>query len=368
MPFARENVTLTNMEFDLSLFVEGLSRSSRLSPGEEVVLTVRVRHRRRTILVLLGLLPIIGACGAPVPELRAFREAIVAANTASTPMLDDLAASERRAAARIVSRFPNRGLPLAPPQPRRSDLAPPAPGCEGPGAEIVAGSAAATPIGVQRGDPNARPLFFPADARFHTDIGDPPGTEAMRRGHAVLLRAADLLLALAEGSGAAADVAALDNLRAEFSGLLFAADLAAASSITAVAGAFEVARPLLVLASRSLQRREARELIRQLQECRVIGAVIDALVQATPAAFQVLLQDASSSNDDAAIRTRAAALRRPLSNYVVLLRQVEQRWNDAARAAISGSRADLQTVTANLAELRVAAEQARRAYVAMRGP
>jgi len=151
------------------------------------------------LLVWAIVLPLLGGGCANVPtaELKVFRESVVAANTAATPILDDLSVAERKTKQAIVGR--------------------------------------------QRG----AAAFVWQDAAYFVDIGDPPATAIFRRSHNVLDRLSDVLYGIATGANVKGDIDGVESLAVESAGLL--AELSPAvpalgGADAAVKGAFAIAR------------------------------------------------------------------------------------------------------------------------------
>jgi len=277
------------------------------------------------VLSLLG-----GGCAnVPTAELKVFREGVVAANTAATPILDELSASERKLKQAVVSR--------------------------------------------QKG----AATFVWQDAAYFADVGDAPATTIIRRGHAVLDRFSDVLYGVATGANTKGDIDGVESLVVESAGLL--SELSSlvpvlGGSEVAAKGAFEVARPGLTLIATQLSRREAKRAIEIAVENQVVGKLTTALITATPLMFNVLIRDAERATQDidasddvirvsrTAYAGRAAKLRTVLSNYVVLLQRADSAWNEAAKAAVTGSTVSVTVLTERVTELRVAVVATRRAY------
>jgi hypothetical protein len=289
-----------------------------------------MRNRKRSFLLLAIVLSFAsaGCTYVPTAELKVFRESVVAANTAATPVLDELSSTERKVKNDIVAR--------------------------------------------EKG----RPTFNPADAAYFSDIGDAPATTVFRRGYKVLDRLSEVLVGLATGAGTASDVANVEGLASEAADLvaiLSSASLAAAPAAGVITPAFAVVKPALEEVSNELSRLQARQVIEAVQARKLVEKLTDALIAATPAMFPLLIRDAdrransTSATDDAAAAyvERVAKVRVLLANYVVLLREVNSAWNEAVRALESKSTANVTVLTERVSELRAAAIATRRAYVEM---
>jgi hypothetical protein len=291
---------------------------------------VRRLCNKPLLLVAVALSLLGGGCtNVPTAELKVFREGVVAANTAATPILDELSASERKLKQAVVAR--------------------------------------------QKG---AATLVW-QDAAYFADVGDAPATTIFRRGHNVLDRFSDVLYGVATGANAKGDIDGVESLAVESAGLL--SELSAlvpalGGAEVAAKAAFEVARPGLTVIATELSRREAKRVIQVAVENQIVSKLTTALITATPLMFNVLIRDAERATQDIdasddVIRIsrttyagRAAKLRIVLSNYVILLQRVDAAWNEAAKAAISGSTVSVAVLTERVTELRVAVVATRRAY------
>ncbi len=291
----------------------------------------RACRRTFSFLLIAGVFSALGAgCSfVPTAELRIFRESVVAANTAATPVLDELSGTERKAKRDAVALR------------------------EGP---VVRGG--------------GRVDFNPTEAAYFADIGDGPATSLFRRGHNVLDRLSDVLLLLATGAGAEADAGAIDALASEVAGLATVVQPGASEAAGLVLNTLQ---PALRTISAELTRREARRVIAVVQETGLVEAITGSLIQATPAMFNLMVVDArlrvtsvrATADSASAYAERVPGLRVVLSNYVVLLRRVDDAWQEAAKATESRSSANLVALTDRVGELRAAAVATRKAYAEM---
>jgi hypothetical protein len=282
------------------------------------------------LLLAVGFSSLTGACSfVPTAELRVFRESVGAANTAATPVLDELSGTERKAKRDAVT--------------LRERTA------------------------VRTG---ARVDFDPTDAKYFSEIGDGPATAMFRRGHNVLDRLSDVLLSLATGAGAQADAAAIESLASEVASL---ADLVQPGASEAAGLALAVLHPALKELSAELSRREARRVIAVVQDKKLVKAITGSLIRATPTMFNIMAVDArlrvtsvhATADSAPAYGERVAKLRLVFSNYVVLLQRVEEAWEEAVKATESKSSGNLAALTERVGELRAAAVATRKAYAQM---
>ena len=282
-----------------------------------------LRARSVAVAILAIIFPVLGSgCTfAPVGELKVFRESVTTVNTAATPLLDELSATEKRKKRNATATL-EKNLTVS-------------------------------------------PTFVPTDSQYFSDIGDGPATAVFRRGHNVLDRLSEVLLALATGANTTSDVAALQGLVSAAGGLLDTVGIG-----IAVGPAFEVLKPALEELSKEASRLQARQVIDQVESQHLVKNLTDALISATPAMFAVLTSEAerrasrgdASSDTEAAFADRVAKVRTLLSNYVVLLRQTDAAWNEAVKAVNSRSSANVGTLTERVTELRAAALATRKAF------
>lgn len=279
--------------------------------------------RRGTALLLLCLgLASAGCSYAPVNELKLFRESVVATNVAATPVLDEVSATEKRQQRTIIANQERRSRTILP--------------------------------------------FDPAQARYFSDISDGPAASVFRRGHQVLDRLSDVLLALATGKGSADEAEAIGGLATEAGALLNVIGVG-----IAVGPAFETLKPALTELSKDLGRAEASRVIAQVEAAHLVKNLVSALVSATPKMFVTLTGEAERRANSAGapaeamtqLLDRSTKVRVVLSNYVVLLRQTNDAWDEAVRAAeAKSSTANFGALTERIAEVKAAALATRQAF------
>lgn len=273
--------------------------------------------------VLLAASLLGGGCSyAPVNELKIFRGSVVAANTAATPVIDELSATEKRQERMVIANEERRGGTIVP--------------------------------------------FDPTRARYFSDIGDAPAAAAFRRGHQVLDRLSDVLLVLATGKGAAEEVDVLNSLASEAGALLNVIGIG-----VAVGPAFETLKPALIELSKDLNRREARRVIGEVERAHLVKSLVKALVSATPKMFVTLTAEAerranrtgASAEAAAQLLERSAKVRLVLANYAVLLRQTNHAWDEAVRAVeAKSSTVNFTALTERVADVKAAALATREAF------
>jgi len=294
-------------------------------------MTARNRGNPVFLSLVLVLSALAGGCtNVPVAEIKVFRESVTTANTAASPILDELSANERRV--KQAAEDANAG----------------------------------------------EPTFNPKLAGYFSDIGDAPGTAVIRRAHNLLDRFSDVLLGLATGSNVNSDVSGVEGLVKEASSFLSTV----AAAVPAVSGPaaslpaiFEVAKPGLTLIANEASHREARRVIQQAQRDKVVENLTIALVKASPSMFNILVQDAFLASTDpasspevrrAAQKTyidRTKKVRLLMANYVVLVERMNSAWNEAASATEEKTTISVTVLTDRISELRTAAVATRKAYV-----
>jgi hypothetical protein len=311
--------------------IRHLPEGQRAMSRGDGIMTAR-RNRNVMFLALAFVLSVLagGCSNVPTAELKVFRESVVTANTAATPILDEVSANERRIKQAVVDG--------------------------------------------EKGEPS----FSPDDARYFSDIGDAPGTAMIRRAHTILDRFSDILLGLATGSNVDSDVSGVESLVKESTGLLATVTSivpAAGTAAAAIQGAFTVAKPGLTFIAHQLSHREARRVIQMAVDKKVVGELTKALVDASPAMFNLLVQDAFNASTDenstAEVRRiaqkayieRTRKVRLLMANYVVLVQRMNSAWDEAATASAEKTTISITVLNERIGELRVAAVATRKAYV-----
>jgi hypothetical protein len=275
-----------------------------------------------SLLAVAACLTGAGCTNVPTGEIKVFREGVVAANTAATPVLDELSATERKLKRRTAAR-------------------------------------------------QEESTFVAADAGYYSDIGDPPAVANLRAGHKVLDRDSDVLLGLATGANVQGDVAEIESLATETAGLL---STIAPQAGVAVEGAAVVGKPGLTLVFDELSRREAKRFIEVSVQKNVVKILTDAMIASTPQMFTVFLRDAERATRNTRVSSesqteagkayveRRERVRLVLSNYVVMLQRVNLAWNEAAKAAVTNSSISVVVLSDRIGELRTAVVETRKAY------
>jgi len=333
-------------------------RAGRLpdgSHGQMSALLVRVSLRQR--MAVACLLVMVGGCvsTAGLPEFRAYQDAFTQAEAASAAILDELAVAEREAARRLIrsGQEPVTTVPAV-------------------AAEAVGGAAVTSSPALSRTD-RARierdgfdDRFYVRDAVYQADLGDPPGTAAIRRSLDSVAAFNAVVLAYAEGR-------ALDELKAQ-AGVLATDVSAALSAVALPLGVPGLALPGLLPALKLVQegadaalQAASREAFREAVLARqpTIDAILVEVRDTAPTIFSLLTRGLSRAAKDLRDEDRAAeaeaavvkieSYRRLLANWVILLDQTRSALA-ATIVAIKGPRdqtaalADVARSTAGLRE------------------
>lgn len=303
-------------------------------------------------LLLLAAFAVTACTQAPVAEIRQFSNAIEAVDTASQPLLDDLALAERQQGREIAVRraqgTTSVGADICPPGQVSWQLAP-----DGENGFI-------------RG-------FCGADVAYYSELSDPPATAAFRRGLGIIEDYGEVLVTLAEGRNVEAAVGQLDALAQNVTGLLALVPGAGQAAIALRAPLAEL-KPILEAAARSNASEEALRLIKS--GAPAVGQLIDALQAATGPIFNTLIEAPAarlSLLDPAETTAASEELRRIegyrvlVANYAVLLGELRKAWDATVVAADRPpSPVTLETLAARSAEIAADAEAIRRTLAAIR--
>ncbi len=300
----------------------------------------------------IGLISVtLAACASapPVDQVRYFSQAFGTVNTVGQPLLDDLAIAERRQGRQVAV--------------RRADGKSNAPGgC--PQGDVPWQKVGGDAGGFING-------FCLSDAPYFADLGDPPATRQLRGGLAVIEQYANVLSILTEGRNVEAAIGQVDALGQQVAGLLGAVGIAASP----IGAALTALQPILKTAANQANAAEARRLI--LAGAPEVTRLIDALRQAAPAMFNVLVESAARQavelEQPAAVAgevRRIDAYRIAVSNYVFLLGRLQASWElTVAAANRPPGEGRLAALVEQTSELRADAEAARRVFAVLRaGP
>jgi hypothetical protein len=313
------------------------------------------------VLVLCG-----GCAVAPRQETRLFATAFTTFDGASQPLFDDLAIAERRQGKLTAEK-------LAKSNAEKTD-------------DSVGMSTTLTAIkDTSTGDcqnvwqeVNEKVGYIAnlcvSDARYFSEIGDPPATRAFRTGVRLIGEYADVLVTLAEGRNvdeAAAQVQALGGTIAGLASM--ASGPGAAAGTTAVLAALD---PLIKEAAQQKNIEEMKRLL--LNGAPHVKKLIEVLrAPGAPEMFEMLIKASGTlavskkALDDPEVAKgpleRIAAYRIAVSNYVILLDQLEETFDELV-AAIKQPRngASLAFIARRSAELSANAVAWRKVYSTIR--
>jgi hypothetical protein len=288
----------------------------------------------------------------PLAEVQLVSKSFENLQSASQPLLDDLALAEREQGKRVADKLAHE---RAEDGPRDNDPCP---------AVVMTGGEAEGIPTVQRG-------FCARDSYYYSEIGDPPATRAFRRALAAVGDYTELLLILAEGRNLAVAQAQLQSVAGNLGSAIEAAGVAGAGAIAqSTLGALQ---PLIDLAAKDANAEELRRVVRE--EAPKVRALLAALRDAAPAVFNTLSEEAfrrfDAAEDNAELaqvqRQRIEGYRVAVSNYVVLLDDYESLLADLIAAYERGRRATtLASLAERSADLSARADAWRRTLAALR--
>ena len=294
---------------------------------------------------MVTLLVCTGCSVAPIEETRSFAKGFAAVDGASQPLLDDLALAERR-------------------QGREN-------------AEKKAKSDAGVCGGIRwaRVDATSGYIegFCVEDAPYFSELGDPPATQAFRHGVRLIGDYSEVLLVLAEGRNldeASAQVQALgQNIAALIS---VASGPGAAAGLTSVLGALD---PIIRDAAQRRNLEEMKRLV--LSGAPLLKKLIESLRAAAPEVFNTLIfQSVKGVTSPEALDNktvakghldRIAAYRTAVSNYVMLLKELELSFDQLVMAfQLPRNAVSLATIAERSGRLSANAEAWRKVYSTLR--
>jgi len=301
---------------------------------------------------------LVGCTPAPLQETKTFQQAYVAADGAGQPLIDDLAVAERFQRQHIaVDSAKQVALGKSADPSRTGD-------CAKLRWKVVDRS-----TGFING-------LCADDAPYYSKIGDPPETEVFREALALIGDLANALLALADGTSAAAATAqvqlVVQNI-SNFAGTVSAATGVGAAIGPAAIGLSAALSPLIKDVAVAASTEQERRVI--LDAGPNVSALIKKLHDAAPIMFRPLIaqmvqQIEHEDHPSASEVTRIEAYRGLLSDYMRLLDRLDDAWKQlvvaakqpsnpaslSALAATSGQvAADAATVRQSLSALRLGA-------------
>lgn len=308
-------------------------------------------------IILSGLLLAACATPAPVGEVRLVAKAFDNLNTASQPLLDELALAER-------TQGRTAALARAEARTNTPPASPPLPGSERCPNVLVLG-------GKMNDIPDVQNGFCPEDSYYYSELADPPGTRAFRQALAAVGDYTQLLVILAEGRNLEEAKGQLVTLTGNLGLALSAAGVAGAGpALNALLQAFN---PVLELAAQGSNAKELKRLV--VQESPKVEKLLSALrtqageffitlTEAPMARFNLALD---KPDVEAAEAARIEAYRIAVSNYVVLLDQYGSLLGDVAKVYDQPEGAvTLGSLAERSAQLSAQADAWRRSLASLR--
>jgi hypothetical protein len=318
--------------------------------GSRIHMTIISTPFHSRVSVTLGvsafmfvLLLLAGCATAPVQQVRLFNTAFADFNGASQPLFDDLAIAERR-----------QGKEVAEAKARRNSYQG---DCAGIGWMTV---------GFIDG-------FCVDDAYYFSEIGDPPATRRFREGIGVIGQYAEVLLVLAEGRNLDETSAQVQSLGANIAALVSMSSGPGAGA--AFTGALAALDPIIRDAAQQKNVEEVKRLV--LAGSPHVKKLIGSLRDGAPEVFNTLIfQSVKGTTDPESLTNkvvakshldRIAAYRAAVSNYVVLLAELDHTFDELV-VAVQRPRntVSLALVTDRSNRLAAHADAWRRVYSALR--
>jgi hypothetical protein len=302
---------------------------------------------RRAHVWLLVVTLCTGCSVAPIEETRSFSKAFAAVDGASQPLLDDHASAERRQGQQNAEVKAKKSL------------------YEGVCKGIVWAEVDAT-SGYIDG-------FCIDDAPYFSELGDPPATQAFRHGIRLIGDYSQVLLFLAEGRNldeTSAQVQALGQNIAALASV--ASGPGAAAGLTTVLGALD---PIIKDAAQRKNVEEMKRLV--LSGAPLLKKLIESLRAAAPEVFNTLIFQSVKGVTSREAREnktvakghleRVAAYRIAVSNYVVLLEELELSFDQLVIAFQQPRNAvSLANIAERSGRLSANAEAWRKVYSTLR--
>jgi hypothetical protein len=314
----------------------------------------------KTWTVIIAAAALASGCATqpPAGEVHLVAKAFDNLNTASQPLLDELALAERaQGKSAALARAEAHGREPA-------DAGSALPGSDRCPHILVLG-------GKMNGIPEVQNGFCLDDSYYYSDLADPPGTRAFRQALAAVGDYTQLLVILAEGRN-------LDEAKGQLVALT--GNLGLALSAAGVAGAgptlnvlLQAFNPVLDLAAKGANAKELKRLV--VQESPQVEKLVDEL-QTQAGEFFITLTEASMARFNLALdkpdvaaaeAARIEAYRVAVSNYVVLLDQYGSLLGDLVKAYDQPNGAvTLASLAGRSAQLSAQADAWRRSLASLR--
>jgi hypothetical protein len=335
--------------------------------------------RIKYVLAIVGMAALLAACAPkmPVEQVQSLRDTFVNVETASQPLLDDLAAAERKLGKNQAvsdAQF-NDGTE----RPEPLVLAPAGDG-DRPAIEVrrcYEGSPGWQRTGTTTGDGEQRGFidgFCLEDAAYFATVGDPPATRVFRRSVDTLNRYSQVLLVLAKGEN-------IEEAKAH----LKAAGSSIASTLALVPGAqgpaamispvLEALGPVFEEAAKAQNFEEMTRLVAEATP--KFNRLVAAIKAASPWLFETLIRTQSAKaplqtegNPELArsVVNQIEGYRVAVSNFVILLDEMARVHTEMAETLAEAEQAPLSlaALAGNAERLNVQAEALREAFVTIR--
>jgi hypothetical protein len=312
----------------------------------------------RAIAIFVAVFLLLAGCTSspPVGETRLVAKSFDNLNTASQPLLDELAVAERNqgktaALARAEMRTSNDSSTPIPDDGRCPNI-------------LVIG-------GETRDIPKVQNGFCSEDSYYYSDISDPPATRAFRQALAAVGDYTQLLMILAEGRNVAE---ARDQIMTLTNNLGLALVAAGATGLgPTLQGLVSALDPLLDLAAKSSNAKELQRLVVQESPkvLKLVAAMRTAaseffttLAEAPLARFNLAIDKPETAKVEA---DRIEAYRIAVSSYVVLLDQYEALLRDLVKVYDQPrGPITLASLTERSAQLSAQADAWRRSLASLR--
>lgn len=299
---------------------------------------------QRRVWLLLALICTGCTTVAPIDETRLFARAFNAVDGASQPLLDDLSVAERWQGKNNAETKAKRNT-------YKGDCA-----------------------GILWAEPGFIEGFCLTDAPYFAEIGDPPATRVFRQGVRLLGEYAEVLLTLAEGRNLKDASAQVQTLGENIAALVNLVPGAGAIGV-ALSGALGALTPVIRDAAQAKNVEELKRLV--LDGAPHVRKLIEGLRKGAPEFFNTLVyqsvKDATSpaALDNATVAkghlVRISAYRIAVSNYVVLLNELEGAFDQLVKAFQQPrNTVSLASIAQRSAQLTAHAEAWRRIYSLLR--
>lgn len=329
---------------------------------------------RLLVVAILAAALLLAACMSqpPLAEVRLVVKSFNDLNSASQPMLDDLALAERaqgKKAAEIRAELRT--------EPQPTGRAGGAKSAGGKGGRSAPPDAQRCPNiilygGETEGIPKVQNGFCLEDSYYYSPLADPPATRAFRRALAAVGNYTELLLILAEGRNLDEARSQLETIAGNVGTALEAAGVAGLGF--PLKGALHALDPLLTLAARQGNAEELKRLVRD--EAPKVERLILALREFARELFRTLAEEPLERFNTQGLANmevaraesqRIEAYRVAISNYVVLLDRYRELLKDLAVAYDSPRNpVTLARIAERSAQLSTQADAWRRSLASLR--